>query len=74
VHGLVINRSTGGLAILLQQEVPAGTSVEVRSVEAPRSVPFIKLEVSHCLKAGGLFLIGCQFCEEVPWHVRVWFG
>jgi hypothetical protein len=74
VHGLVINRSTGGLAILLQQEVPAGTAIEVHSVEAPRSVPFVTLEVCHCLKAGRLFLIGGRFCEEVPWNVRVWFG
>jgi hypothetical protein len=74
VHGLVINRSTGGLALLLQKEAPEGTSIQVRSVEAPRSVPSIKLEVRHCRKAGGLFLIGCQFCEEVPWNVRVWYG
>jgi hypothetical protein len=74
VRGLVVNRSTGGLAILLQQEVPAGNPIAVRSVEAPLSVPFITLEVCHCLKAGRLFLVGCQFCEEVPWTVRVWFG
>jgi hypothetical protein len=74
LHGLVINRSTGGLAILLQQEVAAGAAIQVHSVEAPRSVPFLKLEVRHCRKAGHLFLVGCQFCEEVPWNVRVWFG
>jgi hypothetical protein len=74
VHGLVINRSTGGLALLLQNEVPAGTTIKVRSVEAPRSVPFVNLEVRHCRKAGQLFLIGCQFCADVPWNVRVWFG
>jgi hypothetical protein len=73
-HGLVINRSTGGLAILIQEEVPTGTSIKVRPIEAPRSVPFVKLEVRHCRKAGQLFLVGCQFCEEVPWNVRVWFG
>jgi hypothetical protein len=74
VHGLVINRSTGGLAVLLQQEVSVGTSIQVRPVEAPRSVPFINVEVRHCRKAGRLCLIGCQFCEEVPWNVRFWFG
>jgi hypothetical protein len=74
VHGLVINRSTGCLAILLQAEVPAGTSIQVHPVEAPRSVPAVNLEVRHCRKAGRLFLIGCEFCEEVPWNVRVWFG
>ena len=74
VHGLVINRSTGGLAILLQDEVTAGTSIKVRAVEAACSVPSIKLEVRHCRKAGQLFLVGCEFCEEVPWNIRVWFG
>jgi hypothetical protein len=74
VHGIVINRSTGGLAILLQDEVPAGTSIQVHPTEAPRTVPSVALDVRHCRKAGRLFLIGCQFCEEVPWNVRVWFG
>jgi hypothetical protein len=74
LQGLVINRSTGGLAILLQQEVSAGAAIEVHSVEAPRSVPFLKLAVRHCRKAGGFFLVGCGFCGEVPWNVRVWFG
>ena len=74
LHGLVINGSAGGLAILLQREVPAGTAIEVHSVEAPRSVPFLKLAVRHCRKAGGFFLVGCGFCGEVPWNVRVWFG
>lgn len=73
-HGLVINRSTGGLAILLQQEVLMGATIKVHAIEAPRSIPAIKLEVRHCRKAGQLFLIGCQFSEEVPWNVRVWFG
>jgi hypothetical protein len=74
LHGLVINGSAGGLAILLQREVPAGTAIEVHSVEAPRSVPSLKLDVRHCRKAGGLFLASCDFCGEVPWNVRVWFG
>jgi hypothetical protein len=74
VHGLVINRSTGGLAVLLQEEVPVGTSIKVHPVEAPRSVPLTEVEVCHCRKAGRLFLVGGQFCEEVPWNVRVWFG
>jgi hypothetical protein len=74
VHGIVINRSTGGLAILLQDEVPAGTTIQVHPVEAPRSVRAVSLEVRHCRKAGRLFLIGCEFSEEVPWNVRVWFG
>src|SRR5262245_5614909 len=39
LHGLVVNRSTGGLGIYADREVPPGTSVDVRAVEAPASVP-----------------------------------
>jgi hypothetical protein len=74
LHGLVINRSTGGLALLLDREAPTGTTIKVRSLEAPNSVPSIVLAVRYCRKAGKNFLIGCEFAGEVPWNVRVWFG
>jgi hypothetical protein len=74
LHGLVINRSTGGLALFLDREVPVGTVIKVRSIEAPVSVPGIEAEVRYCRDAGKNFLIGCQFSGEVPWNVRVWFG
>jgi hypothetical protein len=74
VHGLVVNRSTGGLAIFLDREAPVEAVIKVRSAEAPASVPPIEAEVRHCRKAGKSFLIGCEFAEEIPWNVRVWFG
>lgn len=74
VHGVVINRSTGGLAVLLDREVPGGTVITVRSVEGPGTLPGVEAVVRHCRKAGRNYLIGCEFSEEVPWNVRVWFG
>jgi hypothetical protein len=74
LHGLVVNRSTGGLAIFADKEVPPGTLLKVRAVEAPSSVPAIRAEVRHCRKVGKGFFFGCQFSEDVPWNTRVWFG
>jgi hypothetical protein len=74
LHGLVINRSTGGLAIFVDMEVPAGTTIQVRAAAAPRSVAATTVEVRYCRKVGRSFLLGCQFCDDVPWNVRVWFG
>jgi hypothetical protein len=74
MHGLVVNRSTGGLAILVDKEVPPGTTLTARPVEAPNSVPAAEIEVRYCRKVGKNFLLGCQFRGEVPWNVRVWFG
>jgi hypothetical protein len=74
LHGLVINRSTGGLAIFVDEEIPAGTVVHVRSGEAPNYVPAVEVEVKHCRQGGKNFVIGCQFRGEIPWNARVWFG
>ena len=63
-HGLVVNRSTGGLGLYTDKEVAPGTSLEVRPVEAPAEVPAIRVEVRHCRPCGKGFIIGCQFTED----------
>jgi hypothetical protein len=73
-HGLVVNRSTGGLGIYADGEAPPGTPLQVRAAEAPAAVPAVRAEVRHCLPAGKGFLLGCKFSEDLPWNVRVWFG
>jgi hypothetical protein len=74
MHGLVVNRSTGGLGIFADKDVPAGTPMNVLAVEAPAYVPAVLVDVRHSLKVGKGFLLGCQFTADVPWNARVWFG
>jgi hypothetical protein len=74
IHGLVINRSTGGLAIFMDKEVPDNTLVQVRPAAAPYYVQKVTIEVRYCRKVGKNFLLGGKFCHDVPWNVRVWFG
>jgi hypothetical protein len=74
LHGLVVNRSTGGLGILADKELAPGTLMTIRAVEAPAYVPVVWIEVRHCLKAGKGFLLGCQFTQNISWSARVWFG
>jgi hypothetical protein len=74
VHGIVINRSTGGLGIFVNEETQAGLVVEVRAVEAPAYVPAAEVEIKYCRKVRRQFILGCQFRSEIPWNVRVWFG
>jgi hypothetical protein len=73
-HGMVVNRSTGGLGIFTDGEVPPGTALRVRAAEAPAYVPAVQAEVRHCLKVGKGFILGCMFNEDLPWNLRVWFG
>jgi hypothetical protein len=74
IKGLVVNRATGGLGIYADREIPIGTFVTIRAVEAPFFVPSVLIEVRHCLKANKGFILGCQFCNDIPWKIRVWFG
>jgi hypothetical protein len=74
LHGLVINRSTGGLAIFVDKEVADNTMIQLRPAAAPSYVATITMEVRYCRKVGRSFFLGCQFCGDVPWNVRVWFG
>jgi hypothetical protein len=74
LHGLVVNRSTGGIGIYADREIPAGTIMKVRALEAPSDVPAIPVEVRHCRKVGKGYFIGCQFDEDVPWNARAWLG
>src|SRR5205823_1820377 len=73
-HGLVINRSTGGLAVLTDANFSPGTVLFVRPEEAPASVPAVEVEVRHSRMVSKLCLIGCQYRGELPWNVKVWFG
>jgi hypothetical protein len=74
LHGLVVNRSTGGLGIFADKNVPPGTLLKVRAVEAPSYVSAVRAEVRHCRRLGKGYFFGCEFCEDVPWNARVWFG
>jgi hypothetical protein len=74
LHGVVVNRSTGGLGIFVDEGAPPGTSLHVRAAEAPADLAWARVEVRHCLPVGGGAILGCEFSEDVPWNVRVWFG
>lgn len=72
--GLVFNRSAGGLAILTDQDHPIDSILFLRAAEAPSSVPQVKICVRHTRQAGKLWVVGCQYLQEIPWNVKVWFG
>ncbi|MCI0683917.1 MAG: PilZ domain-containing protein [Gemmataceae bacterium] len=73
-HGIVINRSSGGVAILVDRDIPPDETLFVRALEAPENVPVIQVKVRHSRRAGRMHLLGCQYCQDLPWNVKVWFG
>lgn len=74
-YGYVLDRSTGGLCLSVNGQIPEGTVLSVRTTNAPPTVPWVQLEVRNCRKmSNGEFELGCRFVRTPPWSVLLLFG
>jgi hypothetical protein len=74
VDGLVVDRSTGGLRLVLPAGVAPGTTIRVRAANAPDTVGFVPLIVRNCRPENGRFVVGGEFEKTPPWNVLLLFG
>lgn len=73
-QGWVVDRSTGGLRLLVDEAVPAGTVLNVRPTKAPPSFPWLQLKVKSCYPERKSWNLGCQFVQKVSWEQLQQFG
>jgi hypothetical protein len=73
-QGWVLDRSMGGLCILVDDEVEAGTSLAVIPVNAPPMTPWVDIEVRSCRASHDGFELGCQFVRTPAWSILLMFG
>ncbi len=74
VRGWVIDRSMGGLCVLVQEEVAAGTVLSIKPRKGPPGTPWVQVEVRSCKQDQAGYEIGCQFVRTPPWAVMLLFG
>jgi hypothetical protein len=72
--GWVIDRSTGGLCLSVNDPIVEGTILSVRTSNAPETIPWVQLEVKNCRLVGREYELGCQFVRTPPWSVLLLFG
>ncbi|MDB5310095.1 MAG: PilZ domain protein [Gemmataceae bacterium] len=72
--GFVVDRSTGGLRILMQSAMAPGSTLQVKAVNAPDTVGFVTVIVRSCRKHADHFEVGCEFEKTPPWNVLLLFG
>jgi len=72
--GYVVDRSTGGLRILIQSAIAPGSTMQVKAVNAPDTVGFVTVIVRSCRKNTDHFELGCEFEKTPPWNVLLLFG
>lgn len=70
----VIDRSLGGLCLCLDRSLPVGAVLNVRSRNAPETIPWVQIEVRTCRKEEDGHHIGCRFVRTPSWSVMLHFG
>ena len=74
LNGWVLNRSTGGLGILLEEPLEVGSTLRVRATTAMPSTPWVSVRVVHCTPHRTSWCIGFQFADKVSWGDLRMFG
>jgi hypothetical protein len=70
----VLNRTSGGVRLAVQQDIPAGSILRMLAGNAPANTPWAEVSVRWCEEANGYFEVGCQFQGKLPWSVLLMFG
>jgi hypothetical protein len=73
-EGFVVDRSTGGLRIVMTTAMAPGSTLQVRAANAPDTVGFVTVIVRSCRKETDHFVVGCEFEKTPPWNVLLLFG
>jgi hypothetical protein len=72
--GWVLDRSTGGLRIAVAGPIPVGATIQVRTENAPDTIPWVTVVVRSCKPDQKHHELGCSFESTPPWNVLLLFG
>jgi hypothetical protein len=72
--GWVMDRSTTGLCLQVEEAMAVRTILCVRAGDAPKGTIWIQIEVKNCRQKGNSWEIGCEFVQPPPWGIMLLFG
>lgn len=70
----VLDRSIGGLCLLVEAPLPQGATLKVRPRKVSEQIPWTEVTVKSCRAEGTQYEIGCQFHRTPNWAHLVQFG
>jgi serine/threonine protein kinase len=74
LRGWIVDRSAGGLGLLLCEALEIGTVVRVRPDRPDVPSRWVSVRVVHCRPERVRWRIGCQFVQPPGWDVLTSFG
>jgi hypothetical protein len=72
--GYVVDRSMGGLCLIVEKPLTEGTVLNVRPRRAPQTAPWTAIEIGSCRSEGGEWEVGCRFLKPPQWNDVLLFG
>jgi hypothetical protein len=74
IHGWVVDRSMGGLCLMVEKALTEGEVWQVRPRQAPQTAPWTAIEIRSCRADGGEWEVGCRFVKPPQWNDLLLFG
>jgi hypothetical protein len=72
--GWVVDRSMGGLCLMLEKPITEGATMTVRPRQAPQTAPWTPIEIRSCRPDGNEWEVHCRFCKTPHWNDLLLFG
>jgi hypothetical protein len=73
-QGWVVDRSAGGLRLLVDEPMQPGHQLTVRPVKVHASFPWVQVKVKNCYPERKSWCVGCQFVHRLAWDDLQHFG
>lgn len=72
--GWVVDRSMGGLCLIVEKQLSEGSTLNVRPRQAPKTAPWTAIEIRSCRPDGCEWEVGCRFLKPPQWNDLLLFG
>lgn len=73
-QGWVMDRSSGGLRLLVDEPMKPGNVLSIRPVKVHASFPWVQVKVKNCYPERKSWCVGCQFVHRMSWDDLQHFG
>jgi len=74
ISGWILERPSGGLRILVDEQIPIGSVLSIRPTKEHPHSQWVNISVKSCRPERNSFLLGCSFVERPPWTVLALFA
>jgi hypothetical protein len=70
----ILDRSIGGLGLIVHRQIALDTILSVRTSNSPETIPWVQVRVVCCQGEKDHWELGCQFLKTPSWNIMLHFG